>query len=318
MSDHNPLRDTALMPASRMFEDATPLLEQPEKLLERANEKGYLFFKGFFSKESIIQVRKAILMILQEQGLLDARHPLMSGYADQEALDRLSEEDANWNGVGVPYEVYLAVQKLEIFHAMTHDPKLLALYETLFGARAIPHPRNIARVMVPHRFAHATPPHQDFLHIQGDYDTWTCWIPLGDVSRELGGLSILEGSHKAGLLGVTSNPGAGGLESILCGLGCEWAEGDYETGDFVTFHSLTVHKALPNQQPGRVRLSCDFRFQSVEHPIEHASLLPHGPFTWEELYEGWQREDLQYYWQQEKFEYTTFDESIRWQKDKIC
>ncbi|MBW7458222.1 hypothetical protein K0U00_29710, partial [Paenibacillus sepulcri] len=141
MSEINPLQDTALMPATRKFEDATPLMEQPVKLLEKANEKGYLFFKGFFARESILNVRRAILQILQEQGLLDPGHPLMSGYADLAALDRLSEEDANWNGVGVPYEVYLAVQKLESFHALTHEPKLLSLYEVLFGARVIPHPR---------------------------------------------------------------------------------------------------------------------------------------------------------------------------------
>ena len=172
--------------------------------------------------------------------------------------------------------------------------------------------------MLPSEALKVTPPHQDYLHIQGSADTWTCWAPMGDVPRSLGGLSILEGSKNAGLLGVTAAEGAGGLETILCNLGYEWAEGDYEAGDMIVFHSLTVHKALPNRHPGRVRLSLDLRYQPANQPIENASLLPHGPFEWAELYEGWTREDIMYYWKREAFDFLPFDESIRWQKDKIC
>ncbi|MFC4779499.1 phytanoyl-CoA dioxygenase family protein [Paenibacillus sp. GCM10023252] len=302
----------------RAYKDSTPLLGNPAALQERASKDGYLYFKQFFPRDKIMEVRQAILTILDERGLLDRNVPLLEGVANQAAVDQLSEEDANWNGVGVPLDVYRQVQQLEVFHALAHEPKLLQLYEMIYGEQAIPHPRNIGRLMLPHKHTHTTPPHQDFLHIQGSYETWTCWVPLGDVPRTLGGLSILEGSYEAGLLGVTANPGAGGLESILCELGYEWAEGDYEAGDIITFHSLTVHKALPNQTPGRVRLSCDLRFQPRSEPIEGASLMPHGPYEWEELYEGWSRQDLQYYWRDVAFKMTEFDESIRWQKDKIC
>jgi hypothetical protein len=129
---------------------------------------------------------------------------------------------------------------------------------------------------------------------------------------------VLRGSHREGLLGVTRSPGAGGLESILCGLGYEWETAEYESGDVLAFHSYTVHKSLPNRIPGRIRLSCDFRYQKISDPIEQASLLPHGPFTWDQLYEGWSRTDLQYYWNNCQFSYKDFDETVRWQKEKIC
>jgi hypothetical protein len=310
--------DNDLQPATKAFKDSTVLLQDSEALRERARQDGYLFFKGLFPREHILEVRRQLLEILDENGLMDRGQPLLLGAANQEAVDSLSEEDANWNGVGVPLHIYKQVQQLEAFHALAHDRKLLSIFGSLFGERAIPHPRNIGRLMLPHKGTHPTPSHQDFLHIQGSYETWTTWVPLGDVPRTLGGLTILEGSHLAGLLGVTANPGAGGLESILCGLGYQWAEGDYEAGDVIAFNSLTVHKALRNETPGRVRLSCDLRFQPASEPIEEASLLPHGPYTWEELYEGWTREELQYYWTDEKLERVPFDESIRWQKDKIC
>ncbi|WP_308637318.1 phytanoyl-CoA dioxygenase family protein [Paenibacillus silvisoli] len=310
--------DPAMKPATIAFEDATPLLEAPEALRREAEKKGYLFFKRFFTRGEVMELRRQLLEVLQAEDLLDSSAPLMEGIGNQPVIDAMSVEELNWHGIGTTQKVYHQVQKLEAFHAVAHHPKLHGLFDTLFGERTFPHPRNIARIMLPSEKLNVTPPHQDFLHIQGSANTWTCWAPMGDVPMTLGGLSILEGSHDAGLLGVTGNPGAGGLETILCGLGYEWAEGDYEAGDIVIFHSMTVHKALPNQHPGRVRLSLDMRFQPASEPIEHASLLPHGPFEWDDLYEGWTREELKYYWNNEQFAYLPFDESIRWQKDKIC
>ena len=62
---------------------------------------------------------------------------------------------------------------------------------------------------------------------------------------ELGGLSVLRGSHREKVLDVTTAPGAGGNESILCGLDYAWVQDHYECGDILTFPSHMVHKALP-------------------------------------------------------------------------
>jgi len=316
------LEDVSQKPATRTFTDATPLLDDPEKLRAVAKDKGYLYFRQFLPPDTVLELRREMLAVIDKHGLLDRNKPFMEGFADAQAVDRIGDHEVNWFGTGVPLDVYLDVQKLESFHALAHEPKLIRLYETLFGERVLPHPRNIARVLVPSRALHPTPTHQDYIHVQGDVNTWTCWIPLGDVPPELGGLAILEESHKAGLLGVTANPGPGGLESIVCGMGYEWAAGDYKAGDIITFHSLTVHKALPNRIPGKIRLSVDLRYQPVGRPVERSALEPHlgvpGGFAWEDLYQGWTRKDLQYYWRNEDLRLVDFDESIRWQKEKIC
>ncbi|MFC5651415.1 phytanoyl-CoA dioxygenase family protein [Paenibacillus solisilvae] len=312
-------QDNDKQPVSGAFEDSTSLLSKPDQLRARAEKDGLLFFRGLLDREHVLALRLDILEILDRYGVMSSRHPLQAGIADLTAVNRYSESELQWNGVGVTEAMYLDIQKLESFHALAHSPALLSMYESLFGGTApFVHPRHIGRIMLPHASAKITPSHQDFLHIQGASSTWTCWTPLGDVPLALGGLAILKGSHQAGLLGVTAAPGAGGLESILCGLDYEWLTIDYESGDIVTFHSHTVHKSLPNRRPGQIRLSCDYRYQPVNEVIEGASLLPHGPFTWEELYKGWQSEDLKYYWSKQALSLSTFDESIRWQKDKIC
>ncbi|MCU6712558.1 phytanoyl-CoA dioxygenase family protein [Paenibacillus sp. J5C_2022] len=304
---------------SKKFEDSTSLMKLPEELRARAEKNGYLFFKHFFEPEKMLKLRREMLQIVDKFGYLSPNANLIEGIADINRINRVPIQQINENGNGVPLSLYKEVQKLQSFHAITHDPKLKDLFRMLFEDEPFPHPRNIARIMLPHKDAKPTPSHQDFLHIQGTEHTWTCWAPLGDVPMSLGGLTVLEGSHKAGLLDVTTgHEGAGGLETILCNLGYEWAGTDYEIGDMLTFPSLTVHKSIPNKQRDRIRLSIDVRLQPISQPIEARSLLPHGPFTWEELYEGWEREELQYYWSNISFDYIPWNEKIRWQKEKLC
>jgi len=312
------VQDNDKKPISGVFEDSSPLLGHQQALKRRAKQDGFLFFRGLLEREEILELRRSILSVLLKHELLSKSEALLEGVADCAAVNRIPAEEIHANGVGVGFDIYEEVQKLEGFHALAQHPALINLYETLFAKEVFPHPRNIARLMLPHPDKKPTPSHQDFLHIQGSTTTWSAWIPLGDVPRELGGLAVLRGSHEEGLLGVTHNPGAGGLESILCGMDYEWLSTDYQMGDVLTFHSHTVHKSLPSQSRDNVRLSCDFRYQPADEPIEPASLLPHGPFEWRDLYRGWDRDDLQFYWKEQTFDLTEFDESIRWQKEKIC
>ena len=46
-------------------------------------------------------------------------------------------------------KVYGQVMKLESFHALAHDPAMLAMYRDLIGEAVLVHPRNIARIIFP-------------------------------------------------------------------------------------------------------------------------------------------------------------------------
>ena len=61
------------------------------------------------------------------------------------------------------------------------------------------HPRSIARIIFPDYPASTTPPHQDYVHIQATEAVWAAWIPLGDCPKEMGGLTLMPGSHRQGL-----------------------------------------------------------------------------------------------------------------------
>ncbi len=84
--------------------------------------------------------------------------------------------------------VYDTVQRLESFHALAHNQELLDIAESLLGKPAMPQPGIRARVIFASGIAHTTPPHQDFIFIQGTPEVWTCWIPLGTCPHSMGGL----------------------------------------------------------------------------------------------------------------------------------
>jgi hypothetical protein len=308
----------ASVPEKRsLFEDSTPLLEDPAALRARADRDGYLFFKCFLPAEPLLELRRQMLEICARRGWLAPGHDLMEGVIDADAINQVPDEQMRTD-IGVSNEAYRAVQKLELFHTIPHHPKLLSLYRNLFGKEAIPHPRHIARMITCHRSVFPTPPHQDYIHIQGTPQTWTCWFPLADCPREMGSLTVLRGSHRNGVVAVAPAKGAGGLAAILCPHEIDWVEGDFELGDILTFPSTTVHRALRSQHRNRIRLSCDIRFQALDEDIHEASLKPHGDYSWEDLYQGWKNLDVQYYWTKHNIRLSPWDPSILWQKERIC
>jgi hypothetical protein len=287
------------------FEDATPLLDDAAALQARMNRDGFFFLRGLFPREAVLDLRRQILGVCQKYGWLAPTAELMDGIIDPSA-----EAMQPFCGVGVTQAAYTDVYKLEAFHRLAQHPAIMNLMATLMSETVLAHPRNIARLMFPTKANAPTPPHQDHIHIQGTKAVYTCWLPLGDTPEALGGLQVMPGSHKAGILPVRVAEGAGGREVVLDGLQEVWAHGDFAAGDVLVFHSLTVHRSVPNHFPNRLRLSVDYRYQPVSLPIEQGSLLPHcGVAPWEEVYAGWSATDLQYYWKQYPLSFQEYDAS---------
>jgi len=271
------------------FVISNDLLANPQALRERAQEEGYLFFRGMIDREAIRSVRRQILERCAQAGWLRPGTDVREGIAAP-GVAYVEPEPAYM-------AVYNQVMKMEDFHALAHQPALLHMFDALFDEPTLVHPRNIARIIFPQNVKYTTPAHQDFIHVQGAEETWTAWIPLGDCPRDLGSLALLPGSHRGGVYPVHSAYGAGGLGIDTDRLPHEWAASDFALGDVVVFHSLTVHKGLPNLSPDRIRLSVDYRYQGVSRPITQGSLLPHfAQVTWEEAYANWKSDRYQYYW----------------------
>jgi hypothetical protein len=294
------------MLTERQFEDSTPLLSNAAALRQRMDRDGFFYFRGLFSRETVLDLRRQILLVCQKYGWLAPAAELMDGIADPAA-----EQMEPFCGVGVTREAYADVYRLEAFHRLAHHAAIMGLMEKLMGETVLPHPRHIARLMFPTKANAPTPPHQDHIFIQGSKTVYTCWLPLGDCSEALGGLRVMRGSHRLGVLPVRAAEGAGGRTVILDGVEQEWCHGDFAAGDALVFHSLTVHRAVPNLLKDHLRLSVDYRYQPISLPIEDKSLRPHcDVLPWDDAYAGWQSADLQYYWRRYALDMQEFDDSL--------
>lgn len=271
------------------FTPANGLLDTPDALRARLGRDGFLFFHGLLPREQVLELRRRVLECCRAGGWLVPGTPLLDGVANP-AKACVEPEPAF-------LAVYREVQKLEAFHALAHRPELLDLIGRVLGEPALPHPNKIARLAFPGNVLHTTPPHQDFPFIQGTAETFTTWIPLGDVPKPLGGLQVNRGSHRGGVREHHISFGAGGMGINRDELPDDWHTTDYRAGDVLLFHSHMVHQALPNLTPDRLRLSVDYRYQGRSQPIAEKNLHPHtGAISWEEVYRAWASRELQYYW----------------------
>jgi len=274
--------------AIALLEDATSLLTDPVALRRRAEEDGCLYFRELIPRASVMGVRKVFTDILAELDWLKPGTPRMDAIAGRTAL---LEGNIEFR------PAFERFQSSPVFHMMAHEPATIGALKALFDEDVLVHPRNIGRMMFPD--TPATPPHQDYLHIRGTENTWTSWIPLGDVPRELGGLVVWLGSHKSGLLPVVAMKGAGGSGIEGANIRGTRRTADFRAGDVLFVHSLCIHASSPNQTGDRMRLSVDYRYQPMSKPVSKSSLLPHmGWFDWEFVYRDWstQYEKLKYYW----------------------
>ena len=275
------------------FQISNDALNDEIELRRRINEEGYLFFRKLQNPDRLLKLRQDMLNVINNGGWLDSGSNLIDGIAD--ISQQCTEGDIEYPSV------YHEVYKLESFHRAAHWQEVLNIMEKVINGPVLPHPQKVARLWFPQFTQHTTPAHQDFVHFQGSYDTYTCWTPVGDCPRDLGGLAILPGTHKAEIVyDHHFSLGAVGLNVDEQKVKGQWLTADYEIGDCLIFHSLTLHKALPNITENKLRISLDNRYQSIENPIAEHQLNPHMaatyPFTWEEVYANWEEKDLQYYW----------------------
>lgn len=271
------------------FVESSELLGDAGALRARASDDGYVFFRGLVDPDAIKRTRRDITAILERVGWLDP---------GTDPLAAISTQEARLNGTPEFTPIYDAIQRLESFQTMAHDPGLLRVAEALLGEPGMPQPSTIARVIFASRLEHTTPPHQDFILVQGTPEVWTAWIPLGACPHAMGGLAVLRGSHLRGVLPVHAAKGAGGLSIDADSLDGEWYSSPFELGDALFFHSKTAHQGLPNVSGNRIRLSVDYRYQRRTDTIMDKNLGVHqGRLTWEQVYEGWESDRYQYYWQ---------------------
>lgn len=281
---------------------ANDLLGDDEGLRQQMDEDGYLLFRRVLEQETVRNVRSAITETLARVGWVEPPRIL----APSRCLVTPLRENDDAFPIG-----YDEVQKLEAFHALAHEPDLLAIMRSVMGETAFPHPLKIARLAFPDHYEATTPPHQDFPNNQGTTTLTAAWIPVVDMPAEMGGLAVLRGSHRWGPLPLARHLGAGNRTSVIPPEmleECRWVTTEFEMGDVLLFPSLTVHAALHNASELSMRLSVDFRYQLEGEPLTAGCLEPHFQrLSWDDIYRDWKSDEFKYYWRDLDYSVVPFE-----------
>ena len=205
------------------------------------------------------------------------------------------ETDAVWD------EVYPKIQRLESFHRFFHQPFMQDIMARVAGQELFVYPMKMARIATPRKIGYETPPHQDAHSHHAGPTMAGIWVALHDVDSTMGRVQVLPGSHSRGVRPVFEAQGVGGVQCEIYADETEWHVSDFDKGDVLIFNSRTVHRAEPNTNPTRVRISVDTRFCDYGAPVFSTNLEPHHGWRidgldWASIYSGWQAGEGQYYW----------------------
>ncbi len=265
-----------------LLRDSIDAADDVEELRRRFAQDGYLYMKGYLDRDEVLTARASLTERLAAAGVLDEAHPTIDGVCKPGSGYVFKPEITNDNA---------AVQNL------LYGERLTGFYRKFYGEDIRHYDFTWLRAIGPGK---GTNPHCDLPYMgRGTHGHMTCWVPYGDISFELGGLMVLEGSHqRMDLLQnyvyrdvdsycenkpkevENAHTGANGFGWTFTGtlshnppvlrekFDRRWLTTEYRAGDFITFGMFMVHASLDNRTENRLRISSDSRYQRASEPID--------------------------------------------------
>jgi hypothetical protein len=254
--------DDMLAPMS----DSAGLLDDPTRLRARLNEDGFLYLRGVLDPDAVRSARQEILGRLEAiEEVEPGTDGLFTGRSRRAELQ--PDLGAFWKSVSEGPRL----------RSVSHGDAVARVVATIAGEPVIPQDYIFLRVGVTGR---ATGLHYDYPFFTRAHDqVWTVWLPLGDVPMERGPLVMVEGSHRFRDLiepmkgfDVTKDStrkadlGADAV-SFARERGTRLLTADFAPGDLAVFGMYVAHGSLDHHETsGRVRISCDVRWQPARLP----------------------------------------------------
>lgn len=249
-----------------------------DELRNRYINDGYLYIKNYLDKDLVQECRGQITDQLAQLDLIDTSYPNIYGAAKKDAGYVFKPEIIN---------------KCPSVKKLLYSGQLTEFYKKFYNEDIRHYDYTWLRAIGPGK---GTNPHCDLPYMgRGTHKHMTCWVPYGDISYTLGGLMILENSHKRMDLlenyvyrdvdsycenNATQAKNAKEGKWTFTGTLSQnppqirnkfegrWLVGEYEIGDFITFGMFTVHASLDNQTQNMYRISSDSRYQKASEPID--------------------------------------------------
>lgn len=248
-----------------------------DELRRRMDTDGYLFLPGFLDRDEVRSVRHGIAQQFEREGILDPAFPTEEMVIREGERMYFRPDISNGNS------------RLQ---SVIYSERMMAFYSGLLAEPAMHYDYTWFRAVGP---GYGTQPHCDVVYMgRGAREVYTAWVPFGDVPLHVGGLIVLEGSHRnpdlvegyhlmdvdtacvnadrKSELNAAGFDGFGALDSSVPNVQARYRQRlltcpEYRMGDLLTFSIYTVHGALDNQTR-HIRISSDSRYQRASEPAD--------------------------------------------------
>lgn len=260
--------------------DSASLLDDPKALRARMAEDGYLFLKGVVDRDTIGAARKEVFERLVEVG--EIKPPAEAGIATGESRRAELQPDLG--------KFWKSVSEGPKLRAASNGRDMHRIMSLVFGETARPQDYIFLRAGAVGR---ATGLHFDYPFFTRAHDkVATVWLPIGDAPVSDGPIVMVEGSHRYRdlidpMIGFdiskdSSRKADFGADAITFAeqRGTRLLTRNFEAGDVALFGMYIAHGSLDNHSPiGRVRLSCDLRWQPESLPLDERYFGENPPGT---------------------------------------
>lgn len=269
------------------LQESNDILNDGAALRARMGEEGYLFFRDVLDRKTVIEARRECVQRLVEAGRIEP------GTDPMDAIPRRGGEASY-------FWADLADNNQPLLEVLYAGP-MMALFTRLLNGPVRHYDFTWMRAVSP---GNGTAPHCDVVYMgRGTKNLLTAWTPLGDIPLSVGGLIVLEGSHRrTDVMGdylqqdvdsyCSNGPAAEAVRSgkmhwehpethepwdgafshdppaLRETLGGRWLTTDFRMGDVLLFSMATLHASLDNQGD-TIRLSSDTRYQRADEPLDN-------------------------------------------------
>jgi ectoine hydroxylase-related dioxygenase (phytanoyl-CoA dioxygenase family) len=240
-------------------------------------EHGYCLLRNAIARDAVLDARREVFARLESVG--EIRPPAEQAIATGDSLRRDHHPDAN--------AFWQSVSEGPRLRSVSHGERLHELMALVFDEPARAHDMLYLRPTPPGR---STKLHYDFPFFAGrSRRIHTAWIPFGDIPIGDGPLVIVAGSNRfvdliepirshdyasdrsnqAVQQAAYEKPNAVHPITLAERRDTRLLSTEFRAGDLMIFDGFTLHGSLDNvSMIGRVRLSCDVRFQPAADPCD--------------------------------------------------
>lgn len=215
------------------------------EIINDFQKKGFLIIKNFLDEKKVIKTRNLLIESLNKV-LLKKIIEFSNSEKKIFVLDQnLTDKEKN-----ILETFYLGIfqRNLELYKLMISD-QIFSICSSLNIKDPFANSDPLAMMHTNSKklggiFNSTNSPwHQDWLSMQGSLNSIVIWLPLVDIDEKIGGISILEGSHKFGLIESEKDNWFANVNNGIQNLKkFNEIKPLVNAGDVVVFSSLLVHK----------------------------------------------------------------------------